>query len=86
MRGFRTSEQEFRMAHIVLALMALVCAGCGTPDPQAEPREERVYRTGSNIAVRDRDAKSGVESADPESVRRSMTSGPPPTPVGGVRP
>jgi len=44
---------------LVVAALAAVLAGCAAPsDPQAEPRDAKVYRTGSNIPVRDAAASS----------------------------
>jgi hypothetical protein len=45
---------------IASALSVLACAGCATPgdDQSAEYREQKIYRTGSNIAVKDYGAEN----------------------------
>jgi hypothetical protein len=45
-------------------------SACATTDSSstAAPREEKIYRTGSNIPVRDPDALTNVKRADPSTV------------------
>lgn len=58
------------MKKYAAVLLALVCASCATtPDQTAEPREEKVYRTGSNLPVRDPNAKSNVVIVDPAQIQ-----------------
>jgi hypothetical protein len=58
-----------------LAASALLCA-CATPaSDDGQPREEREYRTGSNIPVRDRSAPSSVRTVDPEAIERARSVG-----------
>lgn len=49
-------------------VLAALCAGCAgiTPD-QAEEKQEKVYRTGSNIPQKDR-ASSDVVTVDPSTI------------------
>ena len=55
----------------------LLCAGCSSaPETQADDSERKVYRTGSNIPVRDRGQSSDVRVLDPATVERTA-----PTPV-----
>ena len=57
------------MTKLVLMLCALACAGCATtPDQSAEPREQRAYRTGSNLPVRDGTASPDEKTIDPASI------------------
>jgi hypothetical protein len=70
----------------VILIFGLVCTACATtPDQTAEPREEKVYKTGSNIPVGDR--RGGPESTtiDPEAVRDAVSRSSRPLPPG-VRP
>jgi hypothetical protein len=60
------------MRKYALAFVASVfafVAGCATTtdDKSAEPRQEKVYRTGSNIPVRDSGSPSSTQSFDPAS-------------------
>ena len=58
------------LAVIVAVIGASFVFGCATPAEQdAESRTEKVYRTGSNIPVRDRDA-SAVKSMSGEDYER----------------
>ena len=58
----------------LLLLLALVGAACAElPESQsASPREERVYRTGSNIAVHERNSTGEALSFDRESWEEMM--------------
>jgi type IV pilus biogenesis protein CpaD/CtpE len=55
-------------ASIASALVAAtLCAGCqSTPEKEASAHREPVYRTGSNIPVRDPDAATRVITAKPD--------------------
>jgi hypothetical protein len=56
-----------------LGFVAALLAGCAAPATNAatdEPREERVYRTGSNLPVRDRDQR--IDSVDPKAIDTTM--------------
>jgi len=49
-------------------LLTTLCAGCaGAPPDQALQKEEKVYRTGSNIPQRDRTTPE-VVTVDPSSI------------------
>jgi hypothetical protein len=60
---------------VVIALLVSACAT--TPDQAAESRVEKEYRTGSNIPMRDRTARSDAKDVDPalleDVVRRGYT-------------
>ena len=44
-------------------------AACATaPDQSAEPRGDKVYRTGSNLPVRDKAGASEVKVIDPSTL------------------
>jgi type IV pilus biogenesis protein CpaD/CtpE len=62
----------------ITVVAAALLAGCAVPASQTatdEPREERVYRTGSNLPMRDRDQR--IDTVDPRSIDTTM-----PTPKG----
>jgi hypothetical protein len=64
------------MKSALLALVALACLACAqTPINTAEPREEKIFRTGSNLPVRDKDAPSDVKVLDPASIDRARGMG-----------
>jgi len=58
--------------HAMVALATLLCAACAAPAPQASERADRVYRTGSNIAVREPSAPSNVQTVDPSTLQDAM--------------
>jgi hypothetical protein len=67
------------------ALLAFACTACSTPSTQtaSEPQEDKIYRTGSRIPVKDPDSSSS-KSIDVQSVQDSMrTSGGRATPAQG---
>ncbi|MGE5090096.1 MAG: hypothetical protein ACM3QY_13295 [Candidatus Levyibacteriota bacterium] len=70
----------------VLAASTLaLCAACAsTPEQTAEPREAKVYQTGSAIPVRDHNGIADVKSVAPESLHQELNSATHPTPVGGT--
>jgi hypothetical protein len=63
------------------ALLTAFCAGCaGMATDQAEPHQEKIYRTGSNIPQKDR-ASPEVINVDPSAISdqrraRGMPGGP----------
>ena len=57
-------------------------AACSTASTGEESHGEREYRTGSNIAVKDRSAASDAKSYDPNSVQDAARSTLPRPPVG----
>jgi hypothetical protein len=57
----------------IMGIVAPLFAGCATPATNAATdgsREERVYRTGSNLPVRDRDQP--VNTINPATIDTSM--------------
>jgi hypothetical protein len=61
---------------ILLLLLALTGAACAELPESQSPREERVYRTGSNIPVHDRNSKGEVLTLDREAVEDMMRRAP----------
>jgi hypothetical protein len=58
---------------VLLLLLVLTGAGCAELSEQSsEARAERVYRTGSNIPVHDRNSKGEVLTLDRDSVEEMM--------------
>jgi hypothetical protein len=58
---------------VLLLLLVLTGAGCAElPEQSSEARAERVYRTGSNIPVHDRNANGQVLTLDRDSVEEMM--------------
>jgi hypothetical protein len=58
-----------RYATLMAAAVACLLCGCSTTaDEPLAVRKEPVYRTGSNIAVKDPNAVSGVLSVRPDEV------------------
>jgi len=54
---------------LVLMLSVLACAGCATiPDQTGEPREQRAYRTGSNLPTREGSVSPDVKTIDPATL------------------
>ena len=59
-----------QLAALIAVIGVPFLFGCAaTPDKDAEARTEKLYRTGSNIPVRDRDA-SAVKSMSGEDYER----------------
>lgn len=57
---------------LLLALFPLLLAACASADSSTTSnasREERVYRTGSNVPVRDPVSSSPTTTADPSALR-----------------
>jgi type IV pilus biogenesis protein CpaD/CtpE len=62
--------------HLLLAVIPLLLAGCASTDSSTASnasREERVYRTGSNLPVRDPVSSSPTTTADPSVLRQGTT-------------
>jgi hypothetical protein len=60
----------------IMGLVAALFAGCAAPATKSatdEPREERVYRTGSNLPVRDRDQP--LNTINPATIEMPMPKG-----------
>ena len=69
----------------LLLLLALVGAACAELPESASSREERVYRTGSNIPVHDRNSKGEALTLDRESWEEMMKNTNRMPPPGAVR-
>ena len=52
------------MKFLVVIALPILLAGCATPDSTGEAREQKVYRTGSNIPTKDTDAQSKTKTMD----------------------
>jgi hypothetical protein len=50
------SSKLLRTGPVGAVLLAVLCTGCALPPEQGEEKQEKVYRTGSNIPQRDRTA------------------------------
>jgi hypothetical protein len=74
-------------AVIATAALLGLCAAC-TSQPQqlAEHHEYKLYRTGSNIPVKDYGAADNVTTVNPQAVRRAMGSALPGVTPGTVAP
>jgi hypothetical protein len=58
---------------LLLALIPLLLAACAATDAPSTSnasRDERVYRTGSNVPVRDPVSSSPTTTADPSALRQ----------------
>ena len=66
-------------------VLAALCAGCsGLAPDQGEDKQDKVYRTGSNLPQKDRGAASDVVVVDPGTISDKLrTRGGAP---GGVKP
>ena len=70
---------------ILAASTLVLCAACASaPQQTAEHREAKVYQTGSNIPVRDRNGMMNVKTVDPESLHQELGGASHPPPAGGV--
>jgi hypothetical protein len=64
---------------LVLMLCVLVCAGCATtPEQASEAREQRAYRTGSNLPVREGSVSPDTKTIDPATLVLPTQSNPRP--------
>jgi hypothetical protein len=71
---------HLRTPFTLAILAAASCAGCGSaPEQSAATHREPVYRTGSNIPVRDPEARSGVLTVRPDDAM-ARTNMPDPRP------
>jgi len=64
------------------ATSCLWLAACSTTSAADDSRADKEYRTGSNIAVRDRNAAGDAKAYDPNSVQDAARSTMPRPPVG----
>ena len=64
------------MKLLVAVALPILLAGCATPDSTGEAREQKVYRTGSNIPTKDTDSQSRTKSTDGQSMQQL-----PPVPI-----
>jgi len=61
---------------LLVVFFGLACAGCATtPDQTAEPREQRVYRTGSNLPVRDGTVSPDTKTLDGAWLEQQLPPG-----------
>lgn len=60
-----------RFVALVLPLAFAACASTSS-DKNGEVYTERVYRTGSNLPVKDPTSRSDARNVDPEEVRRAL--------------
>ncbi len=66
-------------------LITFACASCGTPpQPNAQPYEEKTYRTGSAVPVKDPKAMSDVKIVSPDAVGTQLSGSKAPNPGPGV--
>ena len=70
------------LAVIAAFSLALATHGCATPSESGEINTDKVYRTGSNIPVRDRSSPSDASSVDPAAMQDAITKSLPPAPRG----
>ena len=63
----------------LLSALAVLTTACATPSAGDADRSDRVYRTGSNLPVRDPNALSDVRTVDPSSLDKFNRSGMPGT-------
>lgn len=73
---------HFRVAALAVSTLAL-CAACASPaEHSSEYREAKVYRTGSNIPLRNQSGTMNVKTVDPESLHQELGGASRPPPVG----
>ncbi len=60
-------------------VLAALLAACATPSPDKADYQAPVYRTGSNLPVRDGGSASNVQTVDPNSVNPMTAPGMPST-------
>ena len=78
----RTKHSSVAAALGGIACATVWLASCTTASTSEESHGEREYRTGSNIAVKDRSAPSDAKAYDPNSVQDAARSTLPRPPVG----
>lgn len=83
-RRFRRSPHRIAPFVAAGAAAIVLLGGCATSSSNqaAEPREEKVYRTGSNLPQRD-PVPGEVKTLDPSTVNRPVRSPGSPTTGGG---
>jgi type IV pilus biogenesis protein CpaD/CtpE len=61
---------------VLAACVVAISAGCASPDPQrdAEAQPEKIYRTGSNIPVKDYGA-ANIEVSKPDPADAALRPG-----------
>jgi hypothetical protein len=69
-------------AVVATAASCLWLAACSTTTAADDSHSDKEYRTGSNIAVRDRNAPGDARTYDPSSVQDAARSALPRPPVG----
>jgi hypothetical protein len=76
-----------QLAALIAVIGAPFMFGCATTpdDKDAEARTEKVYRTGSNIPVRDRDTSEVKAMSGDDYARMRPPVSMPPMPSGGGR-
>jgi uncharacterized lipoprotein YmbA len=68
----------FRLPALATAtVLAALVAGCATPSQDKPDYQAPVYRTGSNLPVRDSNSASNVQTVDPQSLDRMTRPGMP---------
>ena len=64
--------------------LVLLCVGCTTTQNRSdEPREERTYRTGSNLPSKDYGTTGTTKTLDPEALRDAARRNASPRPGSG---
>lgn len=72
---------------IAAAALLGLCAACASqPQQQAQQHEEKIYRTGSNIAVKDYGIADNVQTVDPKAIKGAIRSTLPGITPGTVNP
>ena len=62
---------KFRIRSLGVVFVALLCAACaGTPQQEADWQAPKIYRTGSNIPVKDYGAEN-IDVAGPDVINPS---------------
>ena len=70
-------------AIVTAAMLLAACAAPSPSDPSATPRDDKVYRTGSNLPTRDPTA-TDAKAVDPGTIQRTTPGmGSPTTGRGG---
>ncbi len=55
---------------VVLPMLLAACASTESPNSSNASRDERIYRTGSNVPVRDPVSSSPTTTVDPSALRQ----------------
>lgn len=73
------------MSKYAVVLIAFACVSCATtPDQTAQAREEKVYRTGSMVPVKDPNAPSEVKTLEPAMLGGQISGSKTPQPSKGL--